>query len=138
MPPPERRQSEHGSARTPLVLDHVAIDVTDLARAARFYDAVLHALGGRRIVDGPGGIGYGRDRPQLWIVPRPAARPAAGHVGIAASGRRAVEAAHEAGLAAGGRDAGAPAPRDFGPPSYYSGYLVDPDGTCLEVVSGSR
>ena len=121
------------------MIDHVALEVSDLARAARFYDALMHALGGRRIVDSPGGIGYGRDRPELWIMPKPAgARVPGGHVAIAAVGRRAVDAAHEAGLGAGGRDAGAPAPRPFGPPSYYSGYLVDPDGARLELVSGSR
>jgi catechol 2,3-dioxygenase-like lactoylglutathione lyase family enzyme len=128
------------------VLDHVALEVADLARAARFYDALMHPLGGRRIVDSPDGIGYGRDRPELWIMPRPTgtdpadgdARPRRGHVAIAGSGRRAVDAAHQAGIAAGGRDGGAPAPRRFGPPNYYSGYLVDPDGAWLELVSGSR
>jgi catechol 2,3-dioxygenase-like lactoylglutathione lyase family enzyme len=124
------------------VLDHVALEVADLARAARFYDALMHPLGGRRIVDSPDGIGYGRDRAELWIMPRrdPGApgRPGSGHVAISAIGRRAVDAAHEAGLSAGGRDGGAPAPRPFGPPGYYSGYLVDPDGAWLELVSGSR
>jgi catechol 2,3-dioxygenase-like lactoylglutathione lyase family enzyme len=131
------------------VLDHVALEVADLARAARFYDALMHPLGGRRIVDSPDGIGYGRDRPELWIMPRRnggghptpnRAKPATttGHVAIAAAGRRAVDAAHRAGLAAGGRDGGAPATRAMGPPNYYSGYLVDPDGAWLELVSGSR
>jgi catechol 2,3-dioxygenase-like lactoylglutathione lyase family enzyme len=138
------------------VLDHVALEVADLARAARFYDAIMRPLGGRRIVDAPGGIGYGRDRPQIWIMPaRPAnghgagaspypggigarARARHGHVAIAAAGRRAVDAAHRAGIAAGGRDGGAPAARADGPPTYYSGYLVDPDGAWLELVSGSR
>jgi catechol 2,3-dioxygenase-like lactoylglutathione lyase family enzyme len=133
------------------VLDHVALEVADLARAARFYDALMRPLGGRRIVDSPDGIGYGRDRPELWIMPRAASREggagspatngaaaAKGHVAIAGAGRRAVDAAHEAGLAAGGRDGGAPAARTFGPPNYYSGYLVDPDGAWLELVSGSR
>jgi catechol 2,3-dioxygenase-like lactoylglutathione lyase family enzyme len=130
------------------VLDHVALEVADLARAARFYDALMHPLGGRRIVDSPDGIGYGRDRPELWLMPRPAngragsaangAAARGGHFAIAAAGRRAVDAAHEAGLAAGGRDGGAPAPRALGPPNYYSGYLVDPDGAVLELVSGSR
>jgi catechol 2,3-dioxygenase-like lactoylglutathione lyase family enzyme len=132
------------------VLDHVALEVEDLARAARFYDALMHPLGGRRIVDSPDGIGYGRDRAELWIMPltgdraagnRPAngnGASARGHVAIAAAGRRAVDAAHEAGVAAGGRDGGAPAVRVAGPPNYYSGYLVDPDGAWLELVSGSR
>ena len=131
------------------MLDHVALEVADLARAARFYDALMRPLGARRIVDSPDGIGYGRDRPELWIMPR-AAEPSAhrgaangnaaarGHVAIAAAGRRAVDAAHEAGLAAGGRDGGKPAPRAIGPPNYYSGYLVDPDGAWLELVSGSQ
>jgi catechol 2,3-dioxygenase-like lactoylglutathione lyase family enzyme len=129
------------------VLDHVALEVADLARAARFYDALMRPLGGRRIVDKPDGIGYGRDRPELWLMPRAAngnagggadATAARGHFAIAAAGRRAVDAAHAAGLAAGGRDGGAPAPRALGPPNYYSGYLVDPDGAWLELVSGSR
>jgi catechol 2,3-dioxygenase-like lactoylglutathione lyase family enzyme len=145
------------------VLDHIALEVADLARAARFYDALMHPLGGRRIVDSPDGIGYGRDRPEIWIMPRRAngraatggqggagrsgaggthgdagARTRHGHVAIAAAGRRAVDAAHRAGIAAGGRDGGAPAPREFGPPNYYSGYLVDPDGAWLELVSGSQ
>jgi catechol 2,3-dioxygenase-like lactoylglutathione lyase family enzyme len=127
------------------VLDHVALEVADLARAARFYDALMHPIGGRRIVDSPDGIGYGRDRAELWIMPRRhgaaranAASAPSGHVGIAAAGRRAVDAAHAAGLAAGGRDGGAPAPRAVGPPNYYSGYLVDPDGAWLELVSGSH
>jgi catechol 2,3-dioxygenase-like lactoylglutathione lyase family enzyme len=129
------------------VLDHVALEVSDLDRSARFYDALMRPLGGRRVVDSPDGIGYGRDRPELWIMPRrgPAAtrngasEPARkGHVALAAFGRRAVDAAHEAGLAAGGRDGGAPAGRAFGPPNYYSGYLVDPDGAWLELVSGGR
>src|SRR3954454_8355284 len=104
----------------------------------------MHPLGGRRIVDSPDGIGYGRDRPELWLMPSAADAKAngdaapRGHFAIAAAGRRAVDAAHAAGLAAGGRDGGAPAPRAVGPPNYYSGYLVDPDGAWLELVSGSR
>jgi catechol 2,3-dioxygenase-like lactoylglutathione lyase family enzyme len=135
------------------VLDHVALEVSDLDRSARFYDALMRPLGGRRIVDSPDGIGYGRDRAELWIMPgggatdgNGAARPATlaprparnGHVAISAAGRRAVDAAHEAGLAAGGRDGGAPAAAPAGPPVRYSGFLVDPDGAWVELVSGGR
>jgi catechol 2,3-dioxygenase-like lactoylglutathione lyase family enzyme len=129
------------------VLDHVALEVADLARAARFYDAVMRPLGGRRIVDSPDGIGYGHDRAELWIMPRRPEREArangaqsarGGHVAIAAHGRRAVDAAHRAGLGAGGRDGGAPAPGTAGPPLRYSGFLVDPDGAWVELVAGAR
>jgi catechol 2,3-dioxygenase-like lactoylglutathione lyase family enzyme len=130
------------------VLDHVALEVADLARAARFYDALMRPLGGRRIVDARDAIGYGRDQPELWIMRRGAngdgnahaTREAArrqGHVAIAAAGRRAVDAAHRAGLAAGGRDGGAPAPRPSGRRSRYSGYLLDPDGAWVELVTRS-
>jgi hypothetical protein len=101
-------------------------------------------LGARRIVDSPDGIGYARDRAALWITPRrraggaPPAAHRRGHVAIAAGGRRAVDAAHRAGLAAGGRDGGAPAPRPTARPTYYSGYLMDPDGAWLELVSAGR
>jgi catechol 2,3-dioxygenase-like lactoylglutathione lyase family enzyme len=130
------------------VLDHVALEVADLDRSARFYDALMRPLGGRRIVDSPDGIGYGRDRPELWIMPKRGTAPNGagdppgavrnGHVALAAAGRRAVDAAHQAGVAAGGRDGGAPSARTFGPPNYYSGYLVDPDGAWVELVSGGR
>ena len=121
------------------MLDHIALEVADLGRAARFYDAIMHALGGQRIVSSREGIGYGRDRPELWVLPSgDAVRPwGGGHVAIAAHGRRAVDAAHAAGLAAGGRDGGAPAVRASGPGGLYSGYLVDPDGAYVELVSAA-
>ena len=63
--------------------------------------------------------------------------PGYGHVALGASGRAAVDAAHAAGLAAGGADDGAPGPRpDYGP-RYYAAYLLDPDGLRVEVVTGS-
>ena len=33
------------------MLDRIALEVADLGRAARFYDALMQPLGGRRIVD---------------------------------------------------------------------------------------
>ena len=133
------------------MLDHVALEVADLARAARFYDALMHPLGGRRIVDSPDGIGYGRDR-LIWIMPRDGQRLWLG----AAAGRRrrrpalratsrsppparrAVDAAHAAGARRRRprrRRARAARVRAA---DYYSGYLVDPDGAWLELVSGSQ
>jgi catechol 2,3-dioxygenase-like lactoylglutathione lyase family enzyme len=43
------------------MLDHVAIQCTDLARSAAFYDAVLQPLGGRRMMDFDEAIGYDPD-----------------------------------------------------------------------------
>jgi catechol 2,3-dioxygenase-like lactoylglutathione lyase family enzyme len=118
------------------VLDHVAVEVSDLTRSARFYDAVLFALGARRLVDTGHAVAYGHNGPALWIVARerPPA-PGYGHVALAATGRAAVGAAHAAGLTHGGRDDGAPGPRPQYGPSTYAAYLRDPDGLRVEVVS---
>ncbi len=78
---------------------HVAFEVADLARSARFYDAVFHALGARRTFESERAVAYGRDHEQFWIVDR--GRPPApgyGHVALAAAGRAAVVAGYEAGL----------------------------------------
>ncbi|MBA2765658.1 MAG: VOC family protein, partial [Solirubrobacterales bacterium] len=48
-----------------------------------------------------------------------------------------VQAAHAAGLAAGGADDGPPGPRPAYGPRYYAAYLRDPDGLVVEVVAGS-
>ena len=120
------------------MIAHVGFEVSDLERSARFYDAVLFALGVRRLHEGPAAIAYGVMEPELWIVARrrPPA-PGYGHVALQASGRAAVDAAYEAGIAAGGRGDGAPGPRPHYGPRTYAAYLVDPDGLRVEVVSGT-
>jgi catechol 2,3-dioxygenase-like lactoylglutathione lyase family enzyme len=117
------------------VIDHVGYEVSDLQRSARFYDAVFYALGVRRMLESEQAIAYGINAPQFWIVMRGRA-PAGGygHVALQASGRAAVDAAHRAGLAAGGADDGSPGPRPQYGRRYYAGYLRDPDGLRVEVV----
>lgn len=117
------------------MLDHVGLEISDLARSAHFYDAVLGVLGARRVHDGEAAIAYGYVGPALWIVARGRGPgPAFGHVALRASGRAAVDAAHAAGLASGGSDDGAPGPRPAYGPRYYAAYLRDPDGLRVEVV----
>ena len=118
---------------------HVAFEVSDLARSARFYDAIFYALGARRMFARDGAVAYGHDHEQFWIVARgrgPA--PEYGHVALAASGRAAVDGAHAAGLANGGSDDGAPGPRPRYGTRYYAGYLRDPDGLRVELAAGAR
>ena len=118
------------------MLDHIGFEVADLARSGRFYDAVFHALGGRRMVVNPHAIAWGVNEPQLWVVTRGLApAPGYGHVALRASGRVAVDAAHAAGLAHGGSDEGSPGPRPQYGDGCYAGYLRDPDGLRVEVVS---
>jgi catechol 2,3-dioxygenase-like lactoylglutathione lyase family enzyme len=118
------------------LIDHIGFEVSDLARSARFYDAVFHALGARRLLDSEHAIGYGVNGPDFWIVVR--GRPPApgyGHVALRASGKAAVDAAYRVGLANGGADDGPPGPRPQYGSRYYAAYLLDPDRLRVEVVS---
>lgn len=118
------------------MIDHIGFEVSDLARSARFYDAVLYALGARRMLESQHVVAYGVNGPQVWIVVR--GRPPApgyGHVALQASGKAAVDAAYKAGMAAGGRDDGPPGPRPQYGARYYAAYMLDPDGLRVEVVS---
>jgi catechol 2,3-dioxygenase-like lactoylglutathione lyase family enzyme len=115
---------------------HVGYEVSDLARSARFYDAVFYALGARRIVSSERAVAYGLDAPTVWIVARdrPPA-PGYGHIALRASGKAAVDAAYGAGIGNGGSDDGEPGPRPQYGDRYYAAYMRDPDGLRVEVVS---
>jgi catechol 2,3-dioxygenase-like lactoylglutathione lyase family enzyme len=117
---------------------HLSLGVGDLARAGRFYDAALGALGYRRVFDGEQSIGYGLVDDQdllLLNLTDDAALPRDGsHIAFAATSQDAVDVFHRDGVAAGGQDNGAPGPRpDYGH-HYYAAFLIDPDGHHLEAV----
>jgi len=118
------------------MIDHIGFEVSELARSARFYDAVLYALGARRLVQSEHVVAYGVNAPQVWIVTRgnPPGR-GYGHVALTANGKAAVDAAYAGGLANGGTDDGPPGLRPQYGERYYAAYLHDPDGLRVEVVS---
>jgi len=120
------------------MIDHVGLEVSDLAASARFYDSVLRALGARRMVDAPGVVAWGVNGAQLWISARHGPAAGYGHLALRASGRAAVDAAHRAGTTAGGRCDGPPGLRPRYGERYYAAYLRDPDGLRVEVVSAGR
>jgi catechol 2,3-dioxygenase-like lactoylglutathione lyase family enzyme len=121
------------------MLHHVSVGVSDLARAAPFYDSVLGALGYKRVFEVlPYGIGYGETRPMFWVqLPHDQSAASVGngvHVGFIGRSKAVIEAFHRAALAAGGRDEGAPGPRpDYGP-DYFGAFVRDLDGNKLEAV----
>ncbi|HWF51936.1 MAG TPA: VOC family protein [Solirubrobacteraceae bacterium] len=118
------------------MIDHIGFEVTDLARSARFYDALLFALGARRMFDSEHAVAYGINGPLLWIVVRGRApAPGYGHLALQATGRAAVDAAYRAGLAHGGSDDGPPGPRPQYGRGTYAAYLLDPDELRVELVS---
>ena len=50
------------------MIDHIGFEVSDLERSSRFYDAVLYALGARRMVQSEHVVAYGVNGPEVWIV----------------------------------------------------------------------
>ena len=123
------------------MIDHTGIGVADVARSAIFYDAVLGALGLRRVVqmpehDGSDGIGYGTEYPIFWID-RFHPHGVKQHTAFAARSRAEVDAFFAAALISGGTPNGPPGVRDPKtgyPPGYYAAFALDPDGNNIEAV----
>jgi catechol 2,3-dioxygenase-like lactoylglutathione lyase family enzyme len=122
------------------MIDHVSIGVRDLARAKRFYDKALAPLAYRCLSESAGSLGYGSEAAALWIIaaenPVPGDERSGLHFCFAAPSTEAVEAFHQAALAAGGRDNGAPGVRAEYSPDYYAAFVFDPDGYRLEAYCG--
>jgi catechol 2,3-dioxygenase-like lactoylglutathione lyase family enzyme len=124
------------------MINHVSIGVRDVAKAKRFYDAALEALGYRCLSESEGSLGYGRNTVALWIGaaerPVPADAKSGLHICFDAPTRRSVDQFHAAGLKAGGRDNGKPGLRaDYGA-NYYAAFVVDPDGYRIEAYCGAK
>ena len=122
------------------MFSHLTVGSNDIARAKAFYDATLAPLGLSAQLSFPDGIGYGLagKKPQFWVV-RPLDKQAASAgngttVGLEADNRAAVDQAHAAALAQGGKDEGAPGLRKHYHPNYYGAYVRDPEGHKLCIV----
>jgi catechol 2,3-dioxygenase-like lactoylglutathione lyase family enzyme len=125
------------------MFSYVSLGTRDLARALVFYDAVLAPLGHARIEDydpEDRSAAWGLDDPgpHLWVTePFDGAPAKAGNgvmVSFLAESRKAVDAFHAAALVHGGTDEGAPGLRPEYGPSFYAGYVRDPDGNKLNAV----
>jgi catechol 2,3-dioxygenase-like lactoylglutathione lyase family enzyme len=121
------------------MLDHVSVGVSDLDRAARFYEVALAALGLSRVVTRPASIGFGKNYPEFWIHLRPGMPPVApgsgSHICLRAKSTVEVDAFHAAALQAGGRSDGAPGLRPHDRVRYYAAFVLDPDGNRIEAVT---
>jgi catechol 2,3-dioxygenase-like lactoylglutathione lyase family enzyme len=116
------------------LIDHIHLVVADIAASRRFYAALLDVLG----------IAIGGSEPDyFWadelFVSTADSEAALGrltgrhHLAFQARDRAMVDRFHAAGLAAGGRDNGAPGVRPYHP-GYYAAFLIDPDGNNIEAV----
>lgn len=116
------------------LVDHIQLVVRDLPASRRFYGAVLEVLG---IPMGGAGDDY------FWadelFVSSADSEAAQGqltgrhHLAFQARDRAAVDTFHQAALAHGGKDNGAPGERPYHP-GYYAAFVLDPDGNNIEAV----
>ena len=119
------------------MIDHASLPVSDLAKSAAFYEALLAPLGYIKMVERPQTVGFGKRFPELWLNERKGLRPVSDgmHLCLRAKGEDAVHAFHDAALAHGGRSDGAPGPRQAALTMYYAAFIRDPDGNKLEAAS---
>ena len=116
------------------MIDHLGVSVSDLDRSIAFYTKALAPLGYtliRKYENAAAGFGI-NGKPDFWIGKgEPKGKV---HVAFRANGRAQVRAFHEAALAAGATDNGAPGVRPHYHEHYYGAFVHDPDGHNIEAV----
>lgn len=128
------------------MIAYVTVGADDIARAKRFYSAVLPALD-YGLEEGPEGLSYalpvppGQSAvlPDFYVKPTFDGHPASVGNGVMvafeARSQSQVRDLHAAALAAGGFDEGQPGFRDSYGPHFYVGYLRDPQGNKIALFS---
>jgi catechol 2,3-dioxygenase-like lactoylglutathione lyase family enzyme len=119
------------------ILTHATVGTNNLDKARAFYDGVLGALGYTRSHDLPNGSVWGQNGSFEFfaLTPRDGAPATVGNgstLGFVGPSAAAVAAAHAKALELGGKDEGAPGPREWAPGRHFA-YMRDPDGNKLSV-----
>jgi catechol 2,3-dioxygenase-like lactoylglutathione lyase family enzyme len=116
------------------MIGYVTIGTNDLARAAKFYDALLAEVGGKRTLESDRFVSWsaGAAGPGLGVI-KPfdgkAATPGNGAmVAIACESQDKVKALYDKAMKLGAKDEGPPGLR-WG--TFYAAYFRDPDGNKL-------
>ncbi len=121
--------SEH-----PLIIDHVGLPVTNLVKSQLFYASVFAPLGLSELSSSVRHVSFGVGQMPYLTIRLSAAVAGTAHLAFLAVTRAQVDEFYAAGLAAGGRDFGAPGLRPESHPEYYGAFLLDPDGHNIELV----
>ena len=124
------------------MIDHISIEVRDLAASAEFYERVFAPLGLVRLVDRESSVGFGKKHPEFWLNHRPGmsavSKDTGAHICLRAPTREAVTLFHDAALAQGGADDGAPGDREASITAYYCAFIRDPEGNRIEAATFPR
>ncbi len=122
------------------IIDHISLNVADLAVMSAFYEKALAPLGvkimmrfGKEVTGRFEIAGLGREKPFLWIAEVGKTEPRM-HIALRADSHAEVDAFHKAAMAAGGKDNGGPGLRPQYSANYYGAFVLDPDGYNVEAV----
>lgn len=121
------------------MIDHLGLDVSDLDRSRRFYEAALAPLGLTVVAEETNDAGgrivmFGVDGVPEFVIAEDKAPGVGTHLAFRADTRAQVDAFHAAAMAGGGTDHGAPGLRPNYGPNYYAAFALDPDGMNVEAV----
>lgn len=120
-----------------MIIDHIGFVISDYKKSKEFYTHCLAPLDISLVMEVEGWAGFGRDnKPEFWFGPHGDAHQPL-HIAFIAESRKQVNQFHEAALAAGGKDNGAPGIREIYHPNYYAAFVYDPDGHNIEAVCHS-
>jgi predicted lactoylglutathione lyase len=118
------------------MIGYVTLGTNDLARAAKFYDALLKEIGGKRTLESDRFVSWstGEHAPGLGVI-KPYDGKAATHgngtmVALIVESREKVDKLYKKALELGGKDEGPAGPRGD---DFYAGYFRDLDGNKLAV-----
>ncbi|MGH9887598.1 MAG: VOC family protein [bacterium] len=118
------------------MIGYTTFGTNDIQRAARFYDALLAELGGKRAMEMPTFIAWASTPggPMVAVIkPNDGKAATVGNgvmVALAASSKAQVDKVYAKAISLGGKDEGKPGPRGDG---FYAAYFRDLDGNKLNA-----
>jgi len=114
------------------MIEHVSLRCKSSKKSRKFYEAALAPLGYECDMEFGDSFGFkdADGRHDFWVTKGKVGTPT--HICFLAKTRKQIDQFHAAALKAGGKDNGAPGPReDY---AEYAAFAFDPDGNNIEVV----
>lgn len=117
-----------------MIIDHIGLAITNFDISKAFYTKALAPLGIVLIDEDQGWAGFGGDgKPDFWFgIDENIQSPM--HIAFAAGSRAQVDQFYAAAIATGAKDNGKPGLREIYHSSYYTAFVIDPDGHNIEAV----
>ena len=116
------------------MIGYVTLGTNDLARAAKFYDALFAEIGGKRYMENERLVSWsaGEHTPGIGVIKPYDGKPATigngSMVALLVDSQEKVKKIYDKAMVMGGKDEGPPGVR-FG--NFYAAYFRDPDGNKL-------